>query len=75
MNHWPTPEPRPAPKRVAHLLALAARRAGRVERDALVDVACRDCGAFLAAVLPGAECWCPLCSVWTPTDETPQEGS
>ncbi len=50
----------------------------RIERQAvqatnLVSVTCRSCGADLAAVLPGAECYCRPCGVWTatPKEATP----
>jgi hypothetical protein len=60
--------------RLNRLLLQDRRRRGRVERDGLVEVLCPGCGAFLAAVLPSAEAWCPWCSLWASADDAPMPG-
>jgi len=71
VNRWPAPEPPSRPRRADRLLVLAARKRGRVERDALLRVACPGCLAELGAVLLSGQIWCPTCGVWAGADDGP----
>lgn len=74
MNRRPAPQSPSPPRRADRLMALAARRAGRVERDALVAVVCDGCSADLGTAHPVAEVFCSGCGIWAAVADGPMPG-
>ena len=65
---------RPKPIDPVQRTALHRARTRREQEVVLIAVDCRICGQELASVLPGADCWCRPCQVWTPSLPCPKRG-
>ena len=68
------PHGRTPPADLVQRAALRRERGRREQEATMIAVACRVCGQELAAVLPGADCWCRSCHTWTSSLPSPKRG-